>query len=364
MTGLIVIGVFAGSAVVWMTVVWRWMHRVPIIRHEFRRHVPWKGGDVLVLIAAYLFIGSMVMTAFRYFEKTRASIDRADGSHLMAEVDQNAKTAHPLTPLLTSGNIGLIALGIFLAVVKAPLLEEFMFRVVLQGWLESAWIRSRRTQVRSVREAAHRVPSLPGQGHGSDVAPSVPADISDNPYASPQSQGGSAGTIVHFTWLTLFGWLHPYKVGRLFPVLLPAIVFAMLHFHFAREQEAPTQVAGTFLAATVAEALWLCVAWYVLAVVRGATANDLGWDWQHIGYDAGLGLAAAMAIVPPLLLLSGVLTNLLQRYHVPISSDPAPIFFLALVLGILYYRTHRIMPSLVLHMSLNATSVLLLELVK
>jgi membrane protease YdiL (CAAX protease family) len=40
-----------------------------------------------------------------------------------------------------------------------------------------------------------------------------------------------------------------------------------------------------------------------------------------------------------------------------VVADPIPIFFLALVLGTLYYRTHRIAASLVLHMAFNATGV-------
>ena len=36
---------------------------------------------------------------------------------------------------------------------------------------------------------------------------------------------------------------------------------------------------------------------------------------------------------------------------------PIPLFFLALIFGVLYHRTHRIAPSLVLHMAFNATEI-------
>ena len=42
------------------------------------------------------------------------------------------------------------------------------------------------------------------------------------------------------------------------------------------------------------------------------------------------------------------------------APDPLPLFFLALVFGMLYHRTHRLAPSLVLHMAFNATSIVLL----
>ena len=42
--------------------------------------------------------------------------------------------------------------------------------------------------------------------------------------------------------------------------------------------------------------------------------------------------------------------------------DAISLFLLALALGWLYQRTHRLMPSVVLHLCLNATSMALLWL--
>lgn len=44
--------------------------------------------------------------------------------------------------------------------------------------------------------------------------------------------------------------------------------------------------------------------------------------------------------------------------HVGHGPDPIPLFFLALALGYLYYRTHRLWPSIVLHAALNGMSML------
>ncbi len=41
---------------------------------------------------------------------------------------------------------------------------------------------------------------------------------------------------------------------------------------------------------------------------------------------------------------------------------PISLFFLALVLGYLYQRTHRLWPSLVVHMLLNGGSIVILWL--
>lgn len=43
--------------------------------------------------------------------------------------------------------------------------------------------------------------------------------------------------------------------------------------------------------------------------------------------------------------------------HIGSGPAPVPLFFLSLVLGYLYYRTHRILPCIVLHMCLNGCSM-------
>ena len=49
--------------------------------------------------------------------------------------------------------------------------------------------------------------------------------------------------------------------------------------------------------------------------------------------------------------------------HISHGAAPVPLFVLALGLGLLYTRTQRIVPCIVLHMLLNASSLLLLLLV-
>ncbi len=88
----------------------------------------------------------------------------------------------------------------------------------------------------------------------------------------------------------------------------------------------------------------------------GATAADLGWSPRKLLADVGLGLATFVAISVPIFVAQFVLKRSLPE---DIAPDPLTLFFLALVLGMLYYRTHRITPSLVVHAALNATSVIL-----
>ncbi len=60
----------------------------------------------------------------------------------------------------------------------------------------------------------------------------------------------------------------------------------------------------------------------------------------------------------PILVSSAIFALL----HFNGGPDPVPLFFLALVLGYIYQRSHSIVPCIVLHMSLNALSLGLLLL--
>ena len=101
----------------------------------------------------------------------------------------------------------------------------------------------------------------------------------------------------------------------------------------------------------------LGLAFVVLRVGLGATAADLGWQPCKLAADAQLAIVALLAITPPVFLLQSVLNYGIQRAGIEIAPDPIPLFFLALVFGVLYQRTHRITPSLLLHAAFNATSV-------
>jgi membrane protease YdiL (CAAX protease family) len=141
------------------------------------------------------------------------------------------EAAHPIEKLLQdNGSASVVFWAIFAAVIAAPIVEEFLFRVILQGWLEKAFYRTR-----LLVDA-----QLAGGAASEDVAMATPA----------------APT---FMWQ---------------PIILSSITFAILH-------------AG----------------------------------------------------------------------HGP---DPVPLFFLAMVLGYLYAKTHRILPGIVVHMVLNGLSMLIL----
>jgi membrane protease YdiL (CAAX protease family) len=189
-------------------------------------------------------------------------------------------------------------LVVLMAVVVAPAFEEFMFRVLLQGWLEAVWSRARRKQ--------HRLRAAPA------------------------------------SWV---------------PLVLPAALFALMHFRSAAEPQSSDYLSTTFLTHMAAEIFVIVFAVAVLRNVAGAKAADFGFAPRKLGQDAPLGIAAVIAVAPPLLIFNLTLTVAFQRYNIHVAPDPLPLFFLALVFGLLYRRTHRIAPSLVMHAAFNATSL-------
>jgi len=143
------------------------------------------------------------------------------------------------------------------------------------------------------------------------------------------------------------------------PVALSALLFAALHTRvespaYGAEFLRFWMIGGAALhmstvAFAVALARWM----------RGATAADLGWAPSRIVGDVGLGLTAFAGVAAPIYAAQIVLLQCLPDY---IAPDPFVLFPFAVALGVLYFRTHRIVPSMTLHAALNATTLAMLWL--
>ena len=66
------------------------------------------------------------------------------GPDAQQAADAKPELAHAAEQLLRAGSSRGIAVAVVMAVIVAPLFEEFFFRVLLQGWLEAVWSRWRR----------------------------------------------------------------------------------------------------------------------------------------------------------------------------------------------------------------------------
>lgn len=131
----------------------------------------------------------------------------------------------------------------------------------------------------------------------------------------------------------------------------------MLHFRTVTKVPSAAELLHQFLTLIVALTVTVVLAVLVLRLRAGATWEDLGLAPDQFWPDVKLGVQVFLAIA---LLIYGsqVLWSVVFSECFPqVAPDPLTLFPFAVVLGILYYRTHRIVPSIALHMALNATSL-------
>jgi membrane protease YdiL (CAAX protease family) len=295
LAGLLVLLAIFGCIAVWGRVASRWIGGLPVLPYQPRRPVPWGGGDLVLSLLFYLAMQvGVVATAHGVFGRQALAPpvmydpDKIDMSHIVAR-------------LMVGSGMWTLLLCMVSVVLIAPIVEEFFFRVLLQGWFDKLERRNRR-----------RLPTL--------------------------------------------RWFMPHG---LWPILLSSFLFARLHFRVGPPEVNMKTFAWLLAGDGVAKLLTMVftVGWLRWRV--GATAVDFGWVPKKLLGDIRLGLIGFVMMAAPVYGLQFVLVQVLPKYLAP---DPFPLFFLAAMLGLLYYRTHRMMPSVTVHAALNATSFVLLWL--
>jgi membrane protease YdiL (CAAX protease family) len=279
-----------GFLVMCAVVAFRAVRGRPLLPYQPRRPVPWQAIDLLLIMVVYI----AAVGAASHLVEARLGPEFTEPP-ILYDVGK-ADATHVIAKLLRTGNVWVSLLAGLSAVVVAPIVEEFLFRLLLQGWLEAGQRRLKR-----------KMPTLRR--------------------------------------------LVPGGVG---PVVLASLLFAMIHFHVARPMRHPYFEIGLILGGSVASLLTMAFALGLLGLRVRATAEDLGWVPGKLLADVKLGVLAFVGLAAPIYFTHYLWTTLLPSY---IAPDPFPLFLLALALGTLYYRTHRIVPAIVLHMSLNMTSL-------
>ena len=288
--------IFLAGLVVWTVVavlVARGARPLPFVR---RRPVPWQAAHVAAISAAYLLVGLLV----RWVDVEWFGLPVADSAKPatgVARVGQQEVSAreHPLVILLSrSPSLGTLALCFVAAVLVAPVAEEFLFRLVLQGWLEAVETR-----------------------HGRRLA-----------------------------------WLRRLPRGS-GPVVLASVVFGAMHYRAGIEEPDPRLIALQMASSAVASVVVLAFGIGLLVCSAKARAADLGFVWRRLPHDMGLGVAVFFGFAAMIYLLRAMLSVRLGEN----VADPLVLFLFAMILGTLYFRTHRLVPSIALHMSLNLTSL-------
>jgi membrane protease YdiL (CAAX protease family) len=306
-------GLFLASIATWFWLVGRWRRHGEPLEYEPRTAVPWGLPAALLAVAVVLFellstspepqeevnpsqmivgliffqflvIVSVVFVVTTFYRATwrdfglpacagqlardvgigcvacLAALAPAHGVQfllLYLSGQHEEPPGHPLVKMVTSGEpkLELLLLASFAAVVVAPIGEEILFRLLLQGWLEK-W----ETQRLAARDRAE-VPPM-----GNDEAR---VDGESNAENEPSLQSGAADISAAPSGRSVaglpFGWA---------PILVSSLLFAL----------------------------------------------------AHAGY----------------------------------GPDPVAIFMLAVILGYVYQRTHRIIPCMVTHALFNSLAMVIL----
>jgi membrane protease YdiL (CAAX protease family) len=268
-------------------------------RYEPRHSVPWTGLDLMAIVLFYVF---MLVTIPRllFGPPTIGEQPERDGGPRIeqpaAPQTQEVKktTVHPLAQLLKDKDPKILLLCFLVGVVIVPIFEEFFFRVLFTGWLLAVERRWRRKWGR------FRIPRA------------------------------------------------------VLPIGITSLIFASLHFRSESPEIKETNLVLSMgiLAAVSIVTFVFSIAW--INIRHGACLRDFGWDASKWQEDFGTGAIAYFAIALPIYALQVFLGNVLPEGFAP---DPIVLFFFAVVLSTLYFRTSRILPSIVMHMMLNAGSL-------
>lgn len=288
----ILVALGAGIAV-WGWLLARRQRGLPLVAYERRRKVPWRTPHALLILLGHRIALEIIPLTIVLL----LNIEVAQG----VRAGRAAGTEHPVEQLFRdrpgAATVVLCVLAVFLV---APLVEEFIFRVVFQGWLESE-------EARATRGAT----------------------------------------------------LERRRARGVIPIGIVSLVFAALHYRSAAPPLSADFLLAAIAGSVLANILVLVAAVWWLRRLCGATWTDLGLVPRGLARDALVGVVAFVAAAPVVYGAQILATLLLPRW---MSPDPIALFVFALGLGFLYYRTHRAAPSIAMHMALNGTTLLLLIL--
>lgn len=253
--------------------------------HRIPRPVPWGGFDVFAVIFLSVFAASLAAFCVPVSEEPNQT--------------EITSQEHPLIPLICNAENGLrlqiLFASFLLAVVVAPLSEELLFRVVIQGYFEKKELLSRYN----------------------------------------------------------FGKRLKWQPFGFMPVVFSSLLFALLHI---REENPDTIRTIENLFRLIQTQLIAGTITFFLVIVflkmRGAKHFDLGIRFRSIPRDIAVGIGCFIICLPVLAATHWTAKMWLSSRF----ADPVVIFVLALGLGCLYMRNHRFAQIFAMHAALNAYS--------
>jgi len=226
-------------------------------------------------------------------EPERLSVTSEPQNHVE---DEASRHVHWVLLLIRGDrSLGTLALCLMATGILAPIVEEILFRGLLQGWCHTLELQSRRN-----RSTAHRMP---------------------------------VGAI---------------SIGMV------AILFAAAHYR--PNPLPPAQEAIKIMVArqAIAYLLFLVIVLAVVVVRNPSQWVSLFFDRRWFLSDLVLGAGWFLAALVPLYLVQGFLKSVLQKQT---PADPFTMVLVGAILGILFARTGRLTASIVFHVLLNVTSL-------
>lgn len=238
-------------------------------------------------------------------------------------MENEKKPHHPAFEYLTKdpslGKCIFMFIGI---VLIGPFFEEFLFRFVLQGWLDSRE-RERFGLSRFHRRFQNRFHSAGSEEH-----------------STRQDSAEKRPVIRHRT--NCSGWRS---------LILVAILFSLLHFHSAADTyPSESELQLQFLCQFVSYLVILLLSFSLLRFRDGFSWRQMGLDLSHWKTDLLLGAFFFFCIAPISYLCQFLLTEPLKGICTP---DFISLIPLALGFGFLYMRTRRLLPGSIMHALFN-----------
>ncbi|MGB9687623.1 type II CAAX prenyl endopeptidase Rce1 family protein [Thermogutta sp.] len=329
---LVFIGIPSLSIVCWgLLLAFPELRRSMWPRYSFRPP-PWRLADVcgawLALILLIFLITSIVQATTGNESHTGNQTIATSLQMHKGEKSVIRQRAHWAILLLSERpSISTLLLVVASAGVLGPLVEEIVFRLFFQGWLHTQELRWQRLRNRLRRFGGHRMISSSAEAqsltHGSE----------------PRKRGIPGGAV---------------------SVILSASVFALLHARSTDNVPDPETIRVLLWGRTFAYALFLACFFAFVAQRSPHLWRQLGLLRTSVLSDVALGLGWFTAAALPIYGLQFFLSTIVPEN---IVVDPLTILGVGIMLGTLYARTGRLLPSVVFHMSLNLTSLLLAWLV-
>ena len=127
----------AGTAAIWLFVLARWGQGRAVIAYRPRRPALRDGGHLFLMVVIYLVMFGVAAAAIHHFLPDKIATPNPS---------EDTGTAHIIVKMVKAlhGNPWIFLVAAMAAVAVAPIVEEFFFRVLLQGWLETLQRQNRR----------------------------------------------------------------------------------------------------------------------------------------------------------------------------------------------------------------------------